>query len=274
MKENKNRRSLKPKRVVDTMKKIALFLVLIAVLSGCDEQYSLLYFNSSNPQLMSVYEQDVLKVQENGILEIRDDQGKLLVTGEFSDGYKKGDWKYFAPDKDLDITWADIHGKNFWLEVPASWFVFKKPQQVFNCTLTLEDNLYEDNFFVVLKNNLEDVESLNNYVRFYVSDFLDKGDQWSDPKETKVYRLTNGDKDVYVFYGTKQGRDGRIKAVSGVFFQQEEEVYDMTLSSTQGVLDADQNQLLILEIFKSLRLNDARYFNPYDQWVIKRHVFL
>ena len=199
---------------------------------------------------------------ENGDFLMDTPEGDTLVVGKYQHGFRIGRWEYHPSDtQTIYINWTKYHADDYSVEInyPEGWELIKSDVRAFQATFPTQSDVKDDKYFIILPQKKSELGiSLNEYWNVF-----NKETHFRDSVKSHLLRkFSREDGDYYLSTYTVV-RNNEELFIFSFLGATDSTIYDITYSSLKE--DIDRKYTIFLDMIRSLRLENKRFFTPYDQ---------
>ena len=150
-------------------------------------------------------------------------------------------------------------GKSIEINYPKGWKVLKSNPLLFQATFPTKSLVKDDKFFVLIG---QDKKKLGIDLWEYW-ELSNEETHSSDTVESHLLRMFSREDGNYYFSTYTILRNGERVFIMNFLGETDTMIYDITYSSLKG--DNDRSYIIFLEMIQSLRIEERRFFTPFDQ---------
>ena len=189
-------------------------------------------------------------------------EGDTLMIGKYQHGFKIGIWEYHPTDtQTLYIDWDKYRTDDFSFEInyPKEWELIPSKTRPFQATFPTKSEMKDDKYFVILSHKKAEIDmSLKDYWN-HSNHQIHTGDSVSSHLLIKFSR-EDGD---YYFSTYTIVRNGEEMFIFSFLGETDSMIYDVSYVSLKE--DITKKYTIFLDMIRSLRLENERFFTPYGQ---------
>lgn len=252
------------------MRIVLTIFLIIWLLSGCKEnKLNYYYISLTEPEGKIKTVGEYNNSLESGKFLFYDDD-RLISTGNFVNGQKKGEWSYHLKgDSTITIDWDIFKNKEykFSISFPKEWYLFyeERPfQAVFDSTIdstTIERST--NKCFIVYKRKLQNFKNLQKYNEMYNANTLNTfNDVFKD--RFRIVSPSN----TYFFSTYTYEWNSHNYITFNFICEHDNCIYDFTYSSLNRQFN--KKFLIFFDMIRSCFIDQTRIFPPFNEYSVEK----
>ena len=243
-------------------------LLLLLIFSSCSKnemERPLLVYNQKQLNLIS--NESGFDASRTGTWEMSEDTGKLLQKGSLDKGAPIGKWSYFISNRELRVDWRHYSDNDFDIMLPKSWVIDSNNEFMLFAVLSKGEIDASKNFCIGIQTENPSWTLEDHYQKLKG---LAKPIDSSSQKDN--YLLQSSDLKVYFqFTRNMLLPNGEGPINSGmVLFEKSNSIYELTLVSEPEISSYEEVNLLIVEMFKALKIENEFMLSLGSDWRLSK----